>query len=722
MRRFPVGVVLVAVVLAGLDGMAQPGERRLGFTPASFKAQAEVERRFRGSVTASSVSDLHRPLARRPHPAGTEASREHVEHLAKTLSGFGFEVERADYEVFLSYPKKVEVEVLGPEPVRLAVREPGFDADPDSKHAELGDAFVAYSASGTATAPMVYVNYGLPDDYARLSGFGVDVKGRIAFARYGRSHRAVKVHTAEQMGAVGLILYSDPEDDGSGRGRAWPRGYWRGEEMPQRGNAKFSWRWHGDPLTPGEPALPGARRLDPASVPTLPKIPVTAISSGQARRLLETLDGPVVPAGFRGALPINYRTGPGAVQVRLAIDMDNRQAPIRNLVARLRGADQPDRMVLLGGHHDAWTFGAVDPGTGTAALLEVAKRLGQLAEQGWRPKRTIAIAFWDAEEYGLIGSTEYAEHHRRQLQEQLVAYVNTDMYMLGRFDAGGVPSLRDFLVEVATDVPVGRASVHDFWRRSEQERQPDWAGADEPAFEVELKALGSGADFVPFQDHLGVPTLSVEFTGPNGYGFGTYHSNHDTRRYVERMADPGFAQGEVLARVLGTLALRMAGADVLPFRFSHYASRIAADVDAWEAWSRDHGARTGVKPDLSPVKLLTARMRTSALALEQALDAGLADGRLPDGRTAALNDRLARLEQLLCDDEAAADSRWYRHVVYGWNIYSLYDGQPFPGLANAVLAADPSRVSLETGRIERALTRVVAALEGAAREVMKGDE
>jgi N-acetylated-alpha-linked acidic dipeptidase len=408
-------------------------------------------------------------------------------------------------------------------------------------------------------------------------------------------------------------------------------------------------------------------------------------------------------------MPIDYRMGPGDSRVRLHVEMDEGLRPIRNVVARLRGAVWPDRMVLLGGHHDAWTFGGVDPGTGAAVLLEVARGLGRLASTGWRPRRTIALAFWDAEEYGLIGSTEYAEHKRRDLQEQLITYVNTDMYMTGRFDPGGVPSLRDLVVDVARDVPEGEASVYDRWRDGEWRRQGSGRQAAPPdSFEVDLKTLGSGADFVPFQDHLGVPTLSVEFIGANGYGFGPYHSNYDTRAYVERVADPGFAQGTVLARLLGTLAMRMAGAEVLPFRFSHYAARIQADLAAVgkRLPASDQGAMAGLS-------MLAGRIRETAVALEQDIDRGLATGRLPDSRTPELNDRLARVEQRLTDDDGPAASRWYRHVIHGWNIYSLYDGQPFPGLEDAMRSTDASRLAHEVSRIDRALQRMLNELASA---------
>lgn len=710
----------LACLLASL-ACAQPREAerpRLGYTSESFTREQVVERQFQALISSRSLSDAHRALTRRPHMAGTEGGREVVDYLRQTLSKAGLDVEVLEYEVFLSHPRRIQVEIVAPTARRLSVREPSIDSIPDTAHSELSVAFVAYSPSADVTAPVVYVNYGLPADYEQLALLGVDVKGKIALARYGRSHRAVKVHTAEHAGAAGIILFSDPADDGFVRGPVWPPGYWRGEQMSQRGNAKYSWFWHGDPLTPGLPAVANAARLDFSTAPTLPRIPVVALSWGEARHLLDGLGGPVAPEGFKGGLPMTYRLGPGAVRARLAIEMDNRLRTIRNVVARIRGSQAPERMILLGGHHDAWTFGGVDPGTGGAALLEVAKGLGQLVAIGWQPQRTIGIAFWDAEEYGLVGSTEFAEDKKVELRERLIAYVNTDMYMAGRFDPGGVPSLRDFLVDVTTDVPDGEGSVYDGWRTSEWQRQPaERRPSDPSSLVVDLKALGSGADFVPFQDHLGVPTLSVEFIGENGYGFGPYHSSLDTRAYVERVADPDFKQGSVLARVLGTLALRMAGADILPFRFSHYVKKLAEAVKDAEAWARDGRIGPSVALDLTTVSARIDRLPSVAAALERAIDEGLNTGRLPDSRTPALNDRLARLEQQLCDDDGHASSRWYRHVFHGWNIYSLYDGQPFPGLADALRANDPQRVAHEVARIERALERMTGGIEAAVDQV-----
>ena len=652
---------------------SQPSPGFIGYTREAAERQTNLEKKFFAGVSAQSMSDLHRPLTERPHPAGTEAAAALVEHLQATLRGFGLDVKVHEYAALLSHPRSVRLTQTAPARREIRLTEPAIPEDPTSAHPELGGGSIAYSASGTASGEVVYVNYGLPADYDGLKAKGIVVKDRIALARYGRSHRAVKVHTAQEAGARAVILYSDPEDDGPPKGAAWPAGYWRGGDMLQRGNAKFSWLWHGDPLTPGVAATPAIDRLQPMTAPTLPRIPVVVISANEAAKLRESMSG-ASPA-----------------RVTVAVDMDQRLRPIYNVVASLAGRDFPDRRIMLGTHHDAWTFGGVDPGTGMTAMLEVAKGLGALAKDGWRPSRTIDLAFWDAEEFGLIGSTEYAEEFRAVLQEQLIAYINTDMYMTGRFDPGGAPSLRAFVSDTIRGVPGRDTDVFTTWDQK-------W------------KALGSGADFVPFQDHLGVPSLSIEFIGANGYGFGTYHSNYDSRAYVEKVADPEFSQGVVMARVLGALAVRMSNAVILPFRFEDYAARLSETLAQVGGWASDAKIVVDVTDWLARVTQIEA----AATALSAAVDRRLESG---GGNFAALNDRLARLEQTLADDEGEADSRWYRHVFYGWDIYSLYDGQMFPGLASAIRARDAERVKHEHARISRALDRMHAELTAALADV-----
>jgi N-acetylated-alpha-linked acidic dipeptidase len=618
-------------------------DRPLGFSGSAAADERAAERAFADGISTERLSATHRALTERPHPAGTKNGSRVAQWIADTLAAEGLKVETAEYSVYLSRPRRVQVRMrIGDgRPVSLRVTEPASAFDPDTAHPDLDPGYVAYSASGHVAAPIVYVDYGLPPDYAALASKGVEVRGRIAVARYGRSHRAVKVHLAQQSGAAAVILYSDPADDGEQRGPVWPDGPWRPSTLLQRGNAKFSWFWHGDPLTPGVAATPSAAFLDPARAPTLPRIPVVVLSAGEAARLL---------------------SAPTAV-AELDVEMDNRRAPIRNVIARLDGGAEPDREVLLGTHHDAWTFGGVDPGTGSAVLIEVARGAAALAKAGWRPRRSLVFAFWDAEEYGLIGSTEFAEDHPRLLRERVVCYLNSDYSMGDRLDAGGTPSLRDFIRGLASDL-----------------------GLEPPA---ELAALGSGADFVAFQDFLGLPTLSLELDFDGSYG--TYHSSHDTRRYVERVGDPGFRRGARLARLIGTAAIRLASADVLPFRYSHYARRIADFAEE-------------LKLDDRQASDASLRLAARAASLEARIDELLA-GRVSLVRLRPLNDALARLEQTLLDESERPDRRWYRHVIYGWNIYSLYDGQPLPGLSDAIRRKDREAIERERERLMGALAR-----------------
>jgi N-acetylated-alpha-linked acidic dipeptidase len=663
------------------------------------------------SVSVEAISDIHRRVTRRPHVAGSAASMEVAEEVRRALASAGLETEAHDYHALLSTPKAVNVAITAPKQQELPVTEPPRPGDPDSAHAELGPGYVAYSASGKVEAPVVYVNYGLPPDYARVQAAGVDVKGKIVIARYARSHRAVKIHTAQEAGAAGIIIYSDPADDGFARGLTWPEGPWRAEWQLQRGNGKYSWFWHGDPLSPGIAATRDAAVIDAATAPTLPRIPAVVLASRPAREILAALEGPPVPAGFQGGLPFTYRLGGGALKVSVHVQMDTSRRPIRNVIGRLRGRD-PDRWVMLGTHHDAWTFGGMDPGGGLSTVFEVARALGALKKSGWTPERTIVFAFWDAEEFGLVGSTEYAEAFAQELRDKAVAYINTDLYMRGRFDGGGTPSLRDFLVQVAKDVPAasGKGSVYDGWRAEEWRRvSPERRRAGDASFEVELAALGSGADFVAFQDHLGLPTLQMEFDFEGSYG--TYHSNYDTRWYVERFSDPGFAVGRTLAQVLGLSVMRLASAPALPFRYSHYGRKIGDYLDAASTWNYDEDGTGVVRLNLLAARRLAAISAARADSLERRIDAALASGALTAATAKSLNDGLVRLEQALLDETEPARERWYRHVIYGWNIYSLYEGQPLPGLAEAIRLRDQSKVDREVTRIEAALTRFVEALE-----------
>ncbi len=703
------------IALLALQSAAPAGpEPRLGFSSRALIAERAAEAKFTSEISIDSISRFHRSITARPHIAGSPASMKVAETIRQSLADAGLQTEVHEFQVYLSTPKSITAELVEPVKETLTVHEPANPLDPDSSNPELVPAFVAYSASGEVRAPVVYVNYGLPADYAKIEAAGLDVRGKIVMARYARSHRAVKIHTAQEHGAAAIIIYSDPADDGYAKGLTWPLGRWRADFQSQDGNGKYSWFWHGDPLSPGVGARADSKVLDPATAPTLPRIPAMVLSYKEASKILSRLQGPAAPAGFQGALPFTYRLGAGPAVVHLNVQMDASRRPIHDIIARLNGKNR-DRWVMLGTHHDAWTFGGMDPGSGTSGVFETARALAALAKQGWTPDRTIVFAFWDAEEPGLVGSTEYAEAFEHELREKAVAYINTDLFMQGHFFGGGTPSLRDFLVQVAKDVPAlsGKGSVYDEWRADAWQKQPlARRRQGDKNFEVELAALGSGADFVPFQDYLGLPTLSVQYDFEGSYG--AYHSNYDSRYYVEHFSDPGFRVARTLTQVFGVAVMRLADASVLPYRYSHYAHKISEFLDDASSWAIDDEGHEIAKLKLDNAKALAKEIESRSIALERSIDQNIESGRWPDSSTAALNDRLTHLEQALLDESASPAEHWYRHVIYGWNIYSLYDGQPLPGLAEAIRLRDPARVAQETSRIENALRRMLAELKGGA--------
>jgi len=703
-------ILLMAIALGAAGCQAEPlPPSLLGFDPAHTAIERDAERRFLSAISRDAMSDIHQQVTARPHTAGSAASLDVAETVRQALETAGLETEVHEYDVLLSTPRSVAVTITAPRREALDVTEPASAEDPDSSNPDLGPGYVAYSASGAASGQVVYVNYGLPPDYEALEAAGVDVTGKIVLARYARSHRAVKIHTAETHGARGILIYSDPADDGFARGPIWPNGPWRADFQVQRGNGKYSWFWHGDPLSPGFAATADAPVLDEREVPTLPRIPAVPISWKEAEKILRQLGGSDVPDGFQGGLPFPYKLGPGPVSVAMDVRMDQGRRPIRNVIGRIAGRD-PDRWVMLGTHHDAWTFGGMDPGGGLSAVYEVARGLADLRRTGWVPERSLVFAFWDAEEFGLVGSTEYAEALADELRAKAVTYINTDLYMRGRFDGGGTPSLRDFLVEVTKDAPMFDAagSVYDSWRADALARRSDDEGPVPEQFEVELAALGSGADFVAFQDHLGLPTLQMEFDFEGSYG--TYHSNYDTRWYFQNFTDPGFVVGESLVGVLGLSMMRLAAAPVLPFRYGFYAGTIDRFLESAASWVAD-GSGATVRMSLDEARRLAQSIAERAGSLEARIDSGLADGSLSAENARGLNDGLARLEQALLDESEPPRERWYRHVIYGWNIYSLYAGQPLPGLADAIRRRDQAAVDREVARIESALRRMLEAIE-----------
>ncbi len=621
------------------------------------RAQDDPEARLRATLSAERLGAFHARLTREPHVAGTPESRTVAAEIERALAAMGLATEVRSYDVYLSYPTKIAIRLTRPERLELPVTESADPRDPDTANPKLTPGFVAYSASGHVTAPVVYVNYGLPADYAALETKGVALRGRIALARYGKVHRAVKVHAAEERGAVGILIYSDPADDGAGQGEVWPKGPWRAPHFVQRGNAKYSWFWHGDPLTPGVAATAEAKRLDPRTAPTLPKIPAAVLSASAGLQIRSRLNA----------------DGPGPAVIEMDVAMTNGLRPIYDVIARIEGKEEPDREVILGTHHDAWTFGGVDPGSAAASVLELARAFSELRKSGWQPRRSILFAFWDAEEYGLIGSTEYAEDRGAELRERAVAYVNTDYYLAGRLEAGGSASLRDLMESVAGE-------------------------------KLDLAPLGSGADFVPFQDHLGVPALSIEYGIPGSYG--SYHSAYDTRQWMQSYGDRDWAQGVKLAELLGGTLLRLASAAVLPFHFTRTAEALAGYLDQLEAKNRESGSRLA-EPGLGSTRARLAALAEAASAFEATSSRAAS---LAPAVQREINDRLLRAETGFAQP---AGESWYRHVVYGWDIYSLYSGDTLPTLRAAITRADAAGFARERDRLEQALASATSELTAA---------
>lgn len=714
----------VGFTIAALSARApHQAQVPLGFSAASGKPQLDAEEKLKQAISAQSISELHRMVTARPHVAGTPGGKTVADAIAHKLREFGLRVEDDAHSVHLSYPKRIRLALLRPVREEIPVHEPALAPDDlAGRNQELTPGFVAYSATGKVTGPVVYVNYGLPGDYEALKAVGVEVQGAVVVARYGRVHRAVKVFNAEQRGARGMVIYSDPADDGFAQGDPWPAGPWRHPQFLQRGNAKYSWYYHGDPLTPGYACGPDCITRLPSSVETLPKIPVAAISWSAAQPILRALGGSVVPRGFQGALPFAYHTGPGAAELELDVEMENGPRPIYNVVGKIPGSLEADRWVILGTHHDAWTYGGVDPGSACAALLELARVLGEMRKGGWQPKRTIVLAFWDAEEYGLIGSTEFAERYAKELREKAVVYINSDLYMAGGLRAGGTASLRDFVAGVARDVasPAGGGSVYAKWRQEAWNKlSPAEKRSHAQSFEVELDPLGSGADFVSFQTHLGLPALALEFGGESYGSYGAYHSNYDTRWFMETFGDPGWRYGPALAEVLGRAAMRLASADILPDRYSHLGEALmgyAARLDASNVNARGEARIEALR--LETVRAKVREFLLATRALEQSVDAALLCGNPSIEVLRKVNTHLAAVERSFVIEDPPREKtgkapRWYRHTVYGWNIYALYSGQTLPALNRALETGDAVAFMEEKARLEHALAAATAELQSA---------
>lgn len=671
-------VLAAAVVLSG----AAPAVVNIGgFSAALSAAEARWERSFQASIQPARLRADMRTLSAAPHNAGSARQQQLAGWILQQFQADGFQAHLEPFDVLYPTPIARRVELVAPHHFVAGLKEPEPDA------AGALPTFLMYSADGDVTAPLVYVNYGVAADYATLNRLGVSVRGKIVIARYGQGWRGIKPRLAYEHGAVGCLLYSDPQDDGFARGAVYPRGPWRPAEGVQRGSVMEMTLAPGDPETPGWGSTPGAPRLPLAQVTNLQKIPVLPLSYADAGPLLAALGGPAAPPSWRGALPLTYRIGrlgPGTAVVHLAVKFHWGLARINDVIATIPGSTDPEAWILRGNHYDAWVDGADDPGSGQAALLEEARGLGALLRQGWRPRRTIVYAAWDGEEPSLLGSTEWVETHAAELNEHAVAYLNTDMSQAGQLRVGGSQTLEAFMNGVLRAVP-----------------DPSGAGSEGDAGDLTIRALGSGSDYSPFLDHLGIAALDLGFEG--GGGGGVYHSALDNFYWYTHFSDPKFLHERALAQTVGTAVLRLADADVLPFEFSGFAAHVAHDERQVEAAYHAQPHANGV--DFKPLRAALGALKRAAIAYDQALAARpLSSG--GGSRYAALNRLLAQSERQLLEPAGLPGRSWYRHQIYAPGLNTGYSAITLPGLREAIAAGDEAAAEKQT----QALTQALAAL------------
>ncbi|MGI8732892.1 MAG: M28 family metallopeptidase [Pyrinomonadaceae bacterium] len=704
-------------------GYSQPQTSALdGFSDESSVAQRRWEEQFRAVPAPDSAREHLRRLTAEPHVAGTKEDYATAIYVRDQMRSYGLNAELKEYDVLLPYPKRPAViELLGSRRERLAIKEAVIPEDPSSSSAKIIPLFSGYSPSGDVTAPLVYVNYGLPPDYEALKKLGVEVKGRIVIARYGNSFRGVKAKVAEERGAVGLIIYSDPADDGYMQGDVYPKGPWRPLTSAQRGSVQYLFQYPGDPLTPNKPSIPGVPRIKIEEATNLTRIPVQPISYGDAQRLLGPLRGPVRPAGFQGGLPIPYHVGGTEdVKVHLKTEMDYQIRKIWNVIARIDGTDEKDRWVIMGNHRDAWTFGAVDPNSGSTAMLEAARGFGQLLKSGWKPRRSIVLCSWDGEEYGLIGSTEWVEENASELREKAVAYLNMDSAVSGaNFGASSVPSLWKLIRSATRDVrdPKSGKSVYAQWQerfrgeRPEAELTDPETGSDSAIAEARISALGSGSDYTPFLQHLGVPSLDMGFGGD----YGVYHSAYDSFYWMSRFGDPTFVYHVAAAQLWGTIAMRLADAKALPLDYTDYAKQIREFFNESMklakrlklAESLDEKAMVKAMDDFAEEAARVDKSRQESIR-EVDRSRIEANDRHPRAlaRLQRINDVLIAVERSFIDERGLRGRSWYRHHIYAPGTYTGYAAQPLPDFRQGLDDRNSSNA-------REALQRIVSVLQRA---------
>jgi len=709
LARSPLALAIIFVINSfPLSAFAQALD---GFSQTSSQDERRIEEQFRAVPQPASAREHLRRLTAEPHIAGTPEDYATAVYVRDQMRSFGLAADLKEYQVWLNYPKSDPiVELIGARRERLSVREAVLREDPTSSNRKITPLFNGYSGSGDVTAPLVYANYGLPPDYDALAKAGVDVKGKIVIVRYGNSFRGVKAKVAQEHGAVGCIIYSDPADDGFAQGDVYPKGPWRPVASGQRGSVQYLFQYPGDPLTPGKPAIPGTPRISlEEAYADIPRIPVQPLAYDEARKLIEPLKGPGRPRGFQGAFAFPYHVGgTNDVRVHLKTDMDYASRTLWDVVARIDGNEEKDRWVVMGNHRDAWVFGAVDPNSGSATMLEVARGFGQLIKSGWKPRRSIILCSWDGEEYGLIGSTEWAEENAAELQQKAVAYLNVDVAVNGpNYSASSVPSLWRLIRAATRDVkdPKTGKTVYQQWTDRAREQRSEL----DPEFDSEarISPLGSGSDYTPFLQHLGIASTDMGFGGD----YGVYHSAYDSFYWMTQFGDPDFTYHVAAAQLWGTMALRLADAAAVPFDYTDYANQIREYFDeSVKLAKRRHLDRVVDEKSMNDA---LRDFSDEAARIESEKQKLAGDDKASAARLHRLNDALMSAERAFIDERGLLGRPWYKHQIYAPGIFTGYAAQPLTDYRQAL--DDRNSTNVKDG-----LERVVAAIKRATEALKKG--
>jgi N-acetylated-alpha-linked acidic dipeptidase len=716
-----------------------------GFSRDAATAERAWEAKFKAVPNPERLRDYMQRLSARPHHVGSPHDKDNAEWLLARFREWGLDAHIENFDVLFPTPKERAVELLEPKRFVAKLQEPAVAIDPTSdQQAEQLPAYNAYSIDGDVTAPLVYVNYGVPDDYEQLDRLGISVKGAIVIARYGASWRGIKPKVAAEHGAIGCIIYSDPREDGYFQGDVFPAGAWRSRDGVQRGSVMDMPIYPGDPLTPGVGATEGAKRLPLSEAKTITKIPVLPISYGDAQPLLEALTGPVAPANWRGALPITYHVGPGPAKVHLKVKSNWDTKRLYDVIARIPGQGESDIWVVRGNHHDAWVNGAEDPVSGTVAEMEEARGLAELVKQGWQPKRTIIYCVWDGEEEGLLGSTEWAEEHAVELKQHAAVYINSDGNGRGYLQMSGSHSLEKFMNGVAQDVDDPEKDYPE-WKRLRLSRIAS-APADQrdeirKRADLRMGALGSGSDYTAFLDHLGVASLNLGYGGEDGGGI--YHSIYDDFYWYTHFSDTDFRYGRALAQTIGLTVMRMADADLLPYDFTDFADTVGKYVDEleklWKSKSdeiKEHNKeleegvyvaiadpkKTLVPPkgedeppflNFAPLRNGLEKLRRSAEHYDKAVH----EARLGTKPLEAVNRELTQAERALTLPDGLPGRPWFQHQIYAPGLYTGYGVKTIPGVREAIEQKNWKQADEQIVRAGQVLENEATLIDEAAAEL-----